>query len=139
MTAHHQLAQELMALIPPDAALSTQSGLYPHLAHRQKAYFFPAVNDAEYVLLDVTGPSFPITLEEVYATADRLLNSGEYAVLAARDGYLLLKRGGTGQIGGHLPGEFYTFARVDERAVPRPLHARFGDALELVGYDYTDP
>ena len=39
VTDHHRLAQELMALIPPDAALSTQSGLYPHLAHRQKAYF----------------------------------------------------------------------------------------------------
>jgi hypothetical protein len=36
-----------------------------------------------------------------------------------------------------LPDEFYTFARADEGAVPHPLRARFADALELVGYDYS--
>ena len=137
VTEHHLLARELMALIPPEAALSTQSGLYPHLAHRQKAYFFPAVNDAEYVLLDVTGPSFPITVQEVYETAERLLNSGEYGILAARDGLLLLKRGPSGGAETSLPGEFYTFVRAGDRAIAHPLHARFGDALELLGYDDT--
>jgi uncharacterized membrane protein len=137
ITAHDRLAGQFMALIPPDAALSTQSGLYPHLAHREKAYFFPAINDAEYVLLDVTGPSFPITLEEVYVTAERLLGSGEYSVLAAGDGYLLLKRGRSGGVETSLPDAFYSFARVDEGAVPRRLRARFGDALELLGYDYA--
>jgi uncharacterized membrane protein len=137
VTAHHRLASELMALVPPGAALSSQSGLYPHLAHREKAYFFPAVNDAQYVFLDVTGPSFPITLEEVHTTAERLLSAGEFGVLAARDGYLLLKRGLSEAPGTSFPDAFYTFARTDERAVPHPLHARFGDALELLGYDYT--
>jgi uncharacterized membrane protein len=143
VTAHHRLAGELMALIPPDAALSAQSGLYPHLAHRQEAYFFPAVNDAEYVFLDVTGPSFPITLKEVYVTMQRLLDSGEYGVLAARDGYVLLQRGTAQEHGTTLPDAFYSFARVDshprmdEQAVPYPLRAQFGDKLELLGYDYT--
>ena len=176
MTSHHRLARELMALIPPDASLSTQSGLYPHLAHREKAYFFPAVNDAEYVFLDVTGSSYPITTVEVYETVQRLLSSGEYGVLAAQDGYLLLEKGlpadgetrlpadgetrlpadgetrlpadGETRLpvnsetrlpsGGEarLPEAFYTFARTDERAIPHALRARFGDALELLGYDY---
>jgi hypothetical protein len=137
MTAHHRLAREFMALIPPDAPLSTQSGLYPHLAHREKAYFFPAINDAEYVFLDVTGSSYPITTVEVYETVQRLLSSREFGVLAARDGYLLLKRGLSGDTRTRLPDAFYTFARVDEETIPHPLRARFGDAIELLGYDYS--
>ena len=60
VTAHHRLAQEFIAMIPPDAALSAQANLYPHVALRRKAYLFPAVNDAEYVFLDVTSPTYPI-------------------------------------------------------------------------------
>jgi hypothetical protein len=137
VTAHHRLAREFMALIPPDAPLSTQSGLYPHLAHREKAYFFPAINDAQYVFLDVTGSSYPITTVQVYEAVQRLLSSHEFGVLAARDGYLLLKRGLSGDTAMRLPDEFYTFAHVDEETIPHPLRARFGDALELLGYDYS--
>jgi uncharacterized membrane protein len=137
ITPHQRLAKELMALIPPDAPLSAGSGLYPHLAHREKAYFFPAVNDAEYVILDVTGSPYPIRPEEVHETVQRLLSSGEFGVLAARDGYLVLERGLPWPAGASLPDAFYTFARVDEGDIRHPLHARFGDALELLGYDYT--
>jgi hypothetical protein len=126
-----------MVLIPPGAALSAQSSLYPHLSHREKTYFFPAINDAEYVFLDVTTPSYPLTVRELYWEVQDLLESQEFGVLAARDGYLLLKRGLSGSPETGLPDEFYTFARGHERAVPHPLRARFADALELVGYDYT--
>jgi len=137
ITAHHRLGQALMQRIPPAAPLSTQSGLYPHLAHREKAYFFPAVNDAEYILLDVTSSSYPITPAKVHERAQQLLTSRAFGVLAAEDGYLLLKRGLPGGAEARLPDAFYTFARVDEETVPHPLRARFGDALELIGYDYT--
>jgi hypothetical protein len=137
VTDHHRLAREFMAHIPPDAPLSTQSGLYPHLAHREKAYFFPAINDAEYVFLDVTGSSYPITPEDVYDKAQQLLTSQAFGVLAAQDGYLLLKRGLSEGAEGRLPDAFYTFARADEDAIAHPLRARFGDAVELLGYDHT--
>jgi hypothetical protein len=139
ITAHHRLGHALMEHIPPDAPLSTQSGLYPHLAHREKAYFFPAVNDAEYVFLDVTGSSYPITPAKVHEHAQRLLASQAFGILAAQDGYLLLQRGLSPGEGAQaqLSDTFYTFARAGEGAIPHPLRARFGDALELVGYDYT--
>jgi uncharacterized membrane protein len=135
ITAHHRLAQAMMERIPPDAALSAQSGLYPHLSHRKKAYFFPAVNDAEYVLLDVTGSSYPIAAPEVQSTAKSLLDSGQFGVLAAEDGYVLLQRGLSEA--STLPDAFYEFARADEEPISHPLRARFGDDLELLGYDYT--
>jgi uncharacterized membrane protein len=137
ITAHHRLAQEFMALIPAGASLSAQSSLYPHLAHREKAYFFPAINDAEYVLLDVTSSPYPITVAKLHWEIQRLLDSQEFGVLAAQDGYLLLKKGLSENLETNLPNEFYTLARTEEGAVPHPLRARFADRLELVGYDYS--
>ncbi len=136
ITPHHRLAQDFMVLIPADAALSAQSSLYPHLAHRERAYLFPAINDAEYVFLDVTSSPYPITLRELNEWMQGLLRSQQYRVLAAQDGYVLFKKGQS-SASPDLPDEFYTFARVDEEAVPHPLRARFGDVLELVGYDYS--
>jgi len=137
ITPHHRLAREFMALIPADAPLSAQSSLYPHLAHREKAYFFPAVNDAEYIFLDVTSPPYPIAVEKLHWEVQKLLKSQEFGALAAWDGYLLLKKGLSENLETDLPDEFYTFARADEEAVLHSLRARFADALELVGYDYS--
>jgi len=135
ITPHHRLAEEFMALIPADAPLSAQSSLYPHLAHRERAYFFPALNDAEYIFLDVTSSPYPIAVKRLHAETQKLLKAREFGVLAARDGYLLLKKGLSENLS--LPDEFYTFARADEEAVPHPLQVRFADTLELVGYDYS--
>ena len=138
ITPHDRLAREFMSLIPPDAPLSTQSNLYPHLAHREKAYFFPAVNDAEYIFLDVTSSPYPIVLRELYEWMQGLLRSGQYHVLAAQDGYVLIEKGQPENTVADLPDEFYSFARTgDGVAVPNRLRVRFGGALELVGYDYS--
>jgi uncharacterized membrane protein len=44
----------LMDLVPPEASLSAQDNLIPHLAHRRVLYVFPSLGDplAEYVALD---------------------------------------------------------------------------------------
>ena len=131
---HHRLGQEFARLIPPDASVSAQANLYPHIAHREHAYFFPAVNDAEYIWLDVTSPSFPIGVGELNSKIQFLLERGEYGVVKAQDGYLLLKRGALGWLDGAALAAFLTFARAGNP----PAHTtaiRFGDALELVGYD----
>jgi hypothetical protein len=137
LTDHDRLAHAFVDRIPPDASLSTGSGLYPHLAHRQEAYFFPAVNDAEYVLLDVTGTPYPITIVDVRARVQSLLDSGAYGVLAAEDGILLLKRGLTGEAAQQLPDAFYDFVRASAARIAHPLEVQFGGALELAGYDYA--
>jgi uncharacterized membrane protein len=133
ITAHDRLGDTLIAMIPADAPISAQSNLYPHLAHREKAYFFPAVNDAEYVFLDVTSTPYPLSTKGLQVEARSLLRSAEFGVLAAQDGYLVLQRGIART---ELPQVFYDFARSNEVDIPHPLHVRFGDVLELVGYDY---
>jgi uncharacterized membrane protein len=135
--AHDRLGERLIAQIPPQAAVSAQSNLYPHLSHRQQAYFFPAVNDAEYVLLDVTSPAYPLTVRGLHQEAVQLLRSAQFGVWAAEDGYLLLKRGAPLSHSAQMPESFYSFAYAAEGDIPHPLQARFGDALELVGYDVT--
>jgi uncharacterized membrane protein len=137
VTAHHVLGKELVQQIPPHAAVSAQANLYPHVSQRERAYLFPAVNDAEYIWLDVTSSAYPLTPHELYLAAQRLLREQEFGVLVAEDGYLLLGRGRGMGHSAQLPASFYTFARSNEHSVPSPVSARFGDVLELVGYDYA--
>jgi hypothetical protein len=130
---HHRLGQEFARLIPPDASVSAQANLYPHIAHRQHAYFFPAINGAEYIWLDVTSPSFPIGVGELNSEIQFLLERGDYGVVKAQDGYLLLRRGAPGW-SSDTSDAFLTFARPDSPPA-QATAIRFGDALELVGYD----
>jgi hypothetical protein len=137
VTAHHRLGKELMQQIPPQAAVSAQANLYPHISQREKAYLFPAVNDAQYILLDVNSGAYPLTPGDLHLAAQRVLREQEFGVLSAEDGYLLLGRGRGTSYGGQLPDSFYTFAQSAEHSVPSPVGARFGEVFELVGYDYS--
>jgi uncharacterized membrane protein len=135
VTAHDRLAQRFMAQIPPDAPLSAQIKLYPHLSDRTIAYQFPDVNEAEYVFLDVTTGTWPIHPNDMKAKAMKLLETGEFGVQDAADGYILLRRGAGSST---LPDAFYDFARVREAHPQYPLRVEFGDQLRLVGYDVLD-
>jgi hypothetical protein len=137
ITAHDQLGAEIVKLLPDDASVSAQSNLYPHVAHREKAYFFPAVNDADYVFLDATSTTYPLDAWGFYFATQQLLQSGQYSAVVARDGYLLLKRGAESDGYSGLPESFYTFARAGENPASLPVNIRFGDTLELVGYEYS--
>ena len=55
VTAHHRLLDRFAAQIPPDAALSVTTDLYPHLDHRELVYEFPILGDAQWALVDVSG------------------------------------------------------------------------------------
>ncbi len=132
---HDHLGERLLARIPTQSPVSAQSNLYPHVAQREKAYLFPAVNDAQYVLLDVTSPAYPLTVSDLHHEALQLLRSAEFGVLVAQDGYLFLERGLAPVDSLRMPDSFYTFVRADESEVAHRLRAMFGGSLELLGYD----
>jgi uncharacterized membrane protein len=136
VTDHERIGLEFMALIPGEAAVSAQSDLYPHLSQRRKAYLFPAINDADYVLVDVAGSAYPLAADAQFWEIQSLLESGEFGIQAAKDGYLLLRRGATGRLDGGRLADFLTFAHAGGGAPRIPARARFGDDLELIGYDY---
>jgi len=133
VTAHHRLAAQFMALIPPQAALSASSGLYPHLSQREKIYLFPTVSDAEFVFFDATSKPYPLRADALRAKVLELLESGRFGIVAASDGYLLLRRGWPRST---VPPEFYSFARASEAQVDYMVRATFGGELELVGFSY---
>jgi len=142
--AHDRLAGDIMKLVPSDAAVATTSALNPHLSHRERLYLFCtsrlpdnhcSTNDAEYVFLDVTSTPYPTNVPDLHWQAQSLIESQDWGVAAARDGYLLLQRGAPDDA---IGDDFYSFARYQGTDYGRRVGARFGDSLVLVGFE-LDP
>jgi len=131
VTPHDRLAAEVLKVIPEDAAVSAGNSLNPHLAARRRLYLFPEVRDAEYVAVDVSASPYPVDAGTQYWQLQALLNGGEWGVAAARDGYLVLVRGGRVR---ELPEEFFTFALAGPAERYEPVNAVFAPGLRLVGY-----
>lgn len=64
VTEHHQKAAEVMALVPIEADLATQSAFTPHLALRSELFLFPWLPRSgapmDYYLLDKNLKSYPL-------------------------------------------------------------------------------
>lgn len=136
VTAHDRLGEErFVAQIPPDAAVSVQGKLYSHLSHRRIAYVFPHVFEANTILLDVTSDTSPLHPNNYRDEMNALLQSGDWGILDAADGYILLKRGESQTT---LPDSFFDFARDANPTPQYPLDVQFGDDLALLGYDVLD-
>ncbi|GAB4538417.1 MAG: hypothetical protein Kow0063_26160 [Anaerolineae bacterium] len=137
-TSHHQRLEHLADQIPPEAPLSTTPPLHPHLAHREKIYVFPIVADARFVLLDISGrtDAHPNDIRKAF---DALLESGEFEITDAVDGYVLLSKvavaRGEKQT---LPETFYDFARAEDVKPQYPAQVEFDGRLRFVGYDVVD-
>ena len=95
ISARTQLLNKFVAMVPPDASISAQTRLVPHLSQRQKIYMFPYADDqADYVLLDLQGDLYPFYGTDSYSQAVKgVLLSGKYGIVKAEDGMLLLKKG----------------------------------------------
>jgi uncharacterized membrane protein len=131
VTGHHRRSQAVFDQIPPDASVSAQDRLNPHVAGRKTVYIFPRVDEADYVLLDVTGSAWPQHPNDLKQSVDDLLQGG-FGVTAADDGYLLLGRNNTNQA---IPPAFYTAWQAGEpHPAAIPSGAEFGGLLRLDDY-----
>jgi uncharacterized membrane protein len=133
VTPHERLADKFFDLVPANAAVSTQSRLVPHLSQRERIYMFPRIEDAEYVLFDVTADSWPIHPNDERRLFESLISDKGFGILAADDGYIMLRKGPTGA--DELPSDFYDFARREEPEIQYPTIMKFGEALRLLGFD----
>jgi uncharacterized membrane protein len=128
---HHRRGQAFLAQIPAGAAVAAQDRLNPHVAGRETVYIFPRVDDADYVLLDVTGSAWPQHPNDLKQSVSDLLENG-FGIAAAEDGYLLLQRGADQQT---PTPEFYSAWQGDEPlAQPIASGAEFGGLLRLDEY-----
>ena len=161
VTAHDQLAGRIETMIPSAASVSAQSDLVPHVSQRTRIYLFPYGDTvADYIFLDVTGVTYPYNSPQYIAEVKKVLLSGNYGVVSAQDGYLLLKRGltppgispfSTAQSGDgvipNLPDAFCSFARVSPNEVQHALQVDFtapqavdpSSVVSLVGYNVAPP
>lgn len=165
ITAHDTLINQAIGMIPPNAAVSAQDSLNPHLSDREQVYLYPDTDygKVQYILLDATqgtgstmrpcdlvvqvtgmlsacnvaaGPATPQPKQTSRIDGYALLPSHRWNVIFAKDGILLLQRRIRGTpLHNTLPSAFFTFAMPEPgTSPPHTLVARFGNYLELEGY-----
>ncbi|MCL4301908.1 MAG: DUF2079 domain-containing protein [Anaerolineae bacterium] len=133
VTPHHELGRELAATIPADASVLAQAQLVPYVAHRYQLGIWsgPLITDYDTIWLDLSHPKFPNRFNAHSDLLTGLTIEPEFGFAAAKDGYLLLKKGGPRV---PLPAELFTFTQFDHLpAAAQPFEATFGDAIKLVG------
>ena len=138
-SAHAARLRPLLQDIPPDATVSAQTGIYPQLSGRTKAYVYPAVDDADYVLIDVTGPSDPLTPDQLFREVSSLIADERFTLRSGDDGFLLFQRQPPGaslarSTAPTLPPSFYSFASATPGERFKQVQASFAAKLEVVGY-----
>jgi len=130
---HQRIGHRLIEQIPADAAVSAQNHLNPHLTQRDQVYIFPRIEDAEYVLVDVTTYPYVEPVEEFHAAVRDLLADPGFGIVAATDGYILFQRGAGSA---ELPDAFYTPFQLPDDTGRRAVRATFdaGTALTDVSW-----
>jgi uncharacterized membrane protein len=93
-TPHTQLATRFFDQIPSTASVTAQAALVPHLSHRPEIYQYPSgIDKSQYILLDMIREYYPYSNGAYYAYSVQLvLQSGDFDVINAEDGYILLHR-----------------------------------------------
>jgi hypothetical protein len=113
---HHFVAQ-----IPHDTAVTATAAVHPHVSHRRYIYQFPLGLDApvpaEWALLDVT-TNTDMAPGDLKTRVENML-AGEWGVVDAADGFLLLRKGATAR---EIPHAFADFARLPAAAPASAAH-----------------
>ncbi len=123
---------ELIAQIPDTAVVSASPGIHPHLAHRKVAYVFPTIEEAEYLVVDVTDIS-GVHPNDVQRILMENLAEG-WQVLEASHGLIFAQRIDE-SVQNELPSAFFDFTRTNQTP-QHPTNITFGDdQLHLIGYD----
>lgn len=84
--SHASAAHAVLALVPPGVAVSAQSGLAPHLAHRAAIYEFPGIHEARVVVIDRKGWMSSYSQLGGYHRVLGALPAMGFVLVAAEDG-----------------------------------------------------
>jgi hypothetical protein len=82
----------ILSKVPEKAAVSASPRLLPHLANRDKIYYFPAINDAEYICVRLTGETWPISPQEFDNEIKKIIKSGLWKAEYSLGGVMLFRR-----------------------------------------------
>lgn len=99
VTAHHRLASEVVAAVPPDARVAAQDPYVPHLSHREHIYLYPWIaigeENIDYFLLDQYLPSYPLRTSEVNDAVQEMMTDPVYVIESEADGIYLFHKNGS--------------------------------------------
>jgi uncharacterized membrane protein len=94
-SAHDQVAERALALIPAGAAVSSTNGLGAHLSERRRVHSFPVVRDADWVAVDLERASYLDRRSAPSTTAvplAQLLRDPGWRTVFDEDGIIVLTR-----------------------------------------------
>ncbi len=80
-----------LSIIPKDATVSMSDRIIPHLAFRRKPYFFPMVEDAEYIAL-IDSSFFPLTRDQYNSELNKYKSDSTWSVIVHDPPLLILKK-----------------------------------------------
>ena len=92
---HDRVAARAIALIPPDAAVSSTNGLGGHLSERRRVHSFPVVLDSDWVAVDLKRASYLDRRSDPSTAAvplARLIANGSWERVFEDDGIIVLRR-----------------------------------------------
>jgi uncharacterized membrane protein len=103
INSHTETLHEVLKLIPTNASVGTQDDILPHLAQRENIFIltWPMKVEADFILVDLKsshfryGP-FATSLPPDLAFS-RIIDEGNYGIMAYADGVILLKKNYTGE------------------------------------------
>lgn len=83
---------KIVAKVPPDARISAQDAIVPHLANREKIYLFPNISDADYIILAPNLASFPLNHYQLDTKVDELKADNDLSLTFDQDNVLVFER-----------------------------------------------
>jgi hypothetical protein len=92
--SEHDLKQvrKYINTLPGDAKISAASTILPHLAYRDYPYFFPRVDDAQYILLFKTGNHYPLSDDEFKAKLNDLMKNNTYSIELEAGDFIVFRK-----------------------------------------------
>ncbi len=84
--------RKAIKMVPSHVPVSASNTVLPHLSMRDKAYMFPRVEDAEYVVITRGYECYPSTPEEVDATLLKMKAEGSWKTLMDEGKVVVLQR-----------------------------------------------
>jgi hypothetical protein len=83
---------EMMQHIPANAIVSASGRILPHLANRQKIYYFPIIKDADYICISLSGDTWPVSPQEYNNELHNLIIRKEWSIILCTGNFALLKK-----------------------------------------------
>jgi uncharacterized membrane protein len=78
--------------LPPDASISASEHIIPQISQRSKIYYFPSVEDAEYLALFHAHDNYMLTVDQYRDLVDQYLFSTEWNIISEDPAYVILKK-----------------------------------------------